>query len=322
MPGRKYNSGNGYRYGFNGKEMDNSTGEGNLDFGARILDVRLGRWLSVDPRWSQYSEWSPFVFALDNPIRLIDSDGEGVGEPMHHLFLTTVAIIIYDAAKAKGASGRGTLLIMAQASIESGYGNDALKRGDYNLFGVMTGGSDYKATTTHGRIRDYSNKGQFKGSIDDYISNISAKWPLLLTALKKKDFTSDDVDAALYTGSHYEKKEVRNKTGHLSYNADDISKDEKTNNNRYGAKLIAQMETLKTRLIASIDYQTTQNNTKIAQLETEIKVILKNAPNYLPLPEYSLDNSSKAKLDSLKTEQNNLKAQNAKLLKVKSDVQP
>lgn len=49
MPGRKYSAGSGYRYGFNGKEKDNSTGEGNLDFGARIFAVRLGRWLSVDP---------------------------------------------------------------------------------------------------------------------------------------------------------------------------------------------------------------------------------------------------------------------------------
>jgi RHS repeat-associated protein len=51
MPGRKYSIGNGaYRYGFNGKEKNNEiSGEGNsYDFGARIYDPRLGRWLSTD----------------------------------------------------------------------------------------------------------------------------------------------------------------------------------------------------------------------------------------------------------------------------------
>ena len=50
MPGRKYSQANsGYRYGFNGKELDNSTGEGNLDFGARMYDARIGRFKSIDP---------------------------------------------------------------------------------------------------------------------------------------------------------------------------------------------------------------------------------------------------------------------------------
>jgi RHS repeat-associated protein len=40
-----------YRYGFNGKENDNEAkGEGNQqDYGMRIYDPRLGRFLSMDP---------------------------------------------------------------------------------------------------------------------------------------------------------------------------------------------------------------------------------------------------------------------------------
>jgi RHS repeat-associated protein len=44
--------GNGmYHYGFNGKENDNEVKDaGNqLDFGLRIYDPRVGRWLSLDP---------------------------------------------------------------------------------------------------------------------------------------------------------------------------------------------------------------------------------------------------------------------------------
>lgn len=51
MPGRTYSATNSYRYGFNGKEKDNDIkGEGNqLDFGARIYDPRISRFLSLDP---------------------------------------------------------------------------------------------------------------------------------------------------------------------------------------------------------------------------------------------------------------------------------
>ncbi len=48
----------GYRFGFNGKENDNEVkGVGNsLDFGARIYDSRLGRWLIVDPLTKKYPD--------------------------------------------------------------------------------------------------------------------------------------------------------------------------------------------------------------------------------------------------------------------------
>lgn len=81
MPGRKYSSNSGYRYGFNGKENDNSTGEGNLDFGARIMDVRLGRWLSVDLFQIKYPALSPYNYCDNSPISFIDLDGNVIGNP-------------------------------------------------------------------------------------------------------------------------------------------------------------------------------------------------------------------------------------------------
>ena len=66
-----------YRYGFNGKENDNEIkGEGNQqDYGMRIYDPRLGKFLSVDPLSPDYPMLSPYQFGSNRPIDGIDYDG-------------------------------------------------------------------------------------------------------------------------------------------------------------------------------------------------------------------------------------------------------
>jgi RHS repeat-associated protein len=66
-----------YSYGFNGKEKDNEVkGDGNsYDFGERIYDSRLGRWLSLDPLMKKYAGLSPYNFTFNNPIIFNDPDG-------------------------------------------------------------------------------------------------------------------------------------------------------------------------------------------------------------------------------------------------------
>jgi RHS repeat-associated protein len=77
MPGRKFTSATQYRYGFNGKEEDDEVkGDGNQqDYGMRIYDARLGRFLSVDPITEKYPELTPYQFASNRPIDGIDLDG-------------------------------------------------------------------------------------------------------------------------------------------------------------------------------------------------------------------------------------------------------
>jgi RHS repeat-associated protein len=66
-----------YRYGFNGKENDpESSGDGNqYDYGFRIYNSRLGRFLSVDPLTKEYPWYTPYQFAGNKPIISIDLDG-------------------------------------------------------------------------------------------------------------------------------------------------------------------------------------------------------------------------------------------------------
>jgi RHS repeat-associated protein len=70
-----------YRFGFNGKEKDGEVFEGSLAFEARIFDCRLGRFLSLDPRMSEYVWQTPFAYFKNSPTSILDIDG--MGGPYH-----------------------------------------------------------------------------------------------------------------------------------------------------------------------------------------------------------------------------------------------
>ena len=78
MPGRKYEATSNYRYGFNGKENDNEVKGiegGQQDYGMRIYDPRIGKFLSVDPIAIEFPWNSAYAFAENGPISNIDLDG-------------------------------------------------------------------------------------------------------------------------------------------------------------------------------------------------------------------------------------------------------
>jgi len=66
-----------YRYGFNGKEKDDEVkGSGaQYDYGFRIYDPRLGKFLSTDPLFKGFPFYTPYQFAGNKPIWAIDLDG-------------------------------------------------------------------------------------------------------------------------------------------------------------------------------------------------------------------------------------------------------
>jgi RHS repeat-associated protein len=73
-----------YRYGFNGKENDNevrpdaSIGEntgGEQDYGMRIYDPVIGKFLSTDPIANSFPGLSSYQFASNSPILNTDLDG-------------------------------------------------------------------------------------------------------------------------------------------------------------------------------------------------------------------------------------------------------
>ncbi|MCQ2208223.1 MAG: hypothetical protein MJZ02_08410 [Paludibacteraceae bacterium] len=73
-------------YLFNAKELDEETGL--YYYGARYLDPTAAQWLSVDPLFEKYPDYSPYNYCAGNPVTLVDVDGrDGKVEGPKNAFL-------------------------------------------------------------------------------------------------------------------------------------------------------------------------------------------------------------------------------------------
>ena len=69
----------GYRFGFNGMESDDEMHDqsgSSYDFGARMYNPRIGRWLADDPLTKLYPKISPFTAFGNSPVVFYDVAGE------------------------------------------------------------------------------------------------------------------------------------------------------------------------------------------------------------------------------------------------------
>ena len=73
---QKSNSFEGDRYTFSAKEKDAETKYSY--FGSRYYSSDLSIWLSVDPQSDKYPSLSPYVYCANNPIKLVDPNGEEI----------------------------------------------------------------------------------------------------------------------------------------------------------------------------------------------------------------------------------------------------
>jgi RHS repeat-associated protein len=77
LPNMQYADNEAYRYGFNGKENDREWGTASLtqDYGFRLYNPAIAKFLSVDPLAKKYPFFTPYQFASNTPVQAIDLDG-------------------------------------------------------------------------------------------------------------------------------------------------------------------------------------------------------------------------------------------------------
>ena len=67
-----------WSFTFSAKEKDSETGLSY--FGSRYYSSDLSIWLSVDPMAAKYPSLSPYTYCADNPVRLVDPNGEEIDD--------------------------------------------------------------------------------------------------------------------------------------------------------------------------------------------------------------------------------------------------
>lgn len=118
MPARTFRGGpGGHRYGFNGKERDKDMNSLTAyDYGFRIYNPAIGKFLSVDPLTNDFPWNSPYSYAEGDPINFIDLDG--LEQPTQRAAQTRVTIPVIELSTdmSIGPNGRirdrqGTILL-------------------------------------------------------------------------------------------------------------------------------------------------------------------------------------------------------------------
>jgi RHS repeat-associated protein len=95
-----------YRRGFNGMEKDDDVKGGgkSYDFGARINDARVGRWLTIDPMFRQYESLSTYNFGANSPLQYKDANGKVIVDPNGNIVFVKLGETKFQHAGAYGKS--------------------------------------------------------------------------------------------------------------------------------------------------------------------------------------------------------------------------
>ncbi len=76
--------GEGNKYLYNGKELQNDFDLDWYDYGARMYDPVIGRFLSIDPLTEHNYSINPYAYCSNNPTNKIDPTGMEDEDPQSY----------------------------------------------------------------------------------------------------------------------------------------------------------------------------------------------------------------------------------------------
>ncbi|MBK8484764.1 MAG: hypothetical protein IPL31_10590 [Saprospiraceae bacterium] len=247
-----------YKYAFNGKEKDDETkgAYNSYDYGYRMYDPRVCRFLSIDPITRKYPELTPYQFASNTPIQAIDLDGLEAylttGSTRATVLFVTVAINASLVAAPNGLS----LFVTPEVGVAGGVSLSAGVSGGYypnvnnseqlggwgsNIGGSFMGnGGDLSASfqqDNNGNVNDYKLGGS--GSVPGLgggagaEGHLSATYSFLIGTVEWKDIKSKLPEWSKKTGMSEE---------YLNQLADKVKKGYDENVNKTNPKQKNEME--------------------------------------------------------------------------------
>ncbi|UII26003.1 hypothetical protein LVD15_22285 [Fulvivirga maritima] len=93
------------------------------DYGARIYNSAIGRFLSVDPLAAKFPHISPYAFVENNPINLIDPDGREPIKPFAGTvseFMTFFNRLSSGIGTSKGSTAHAAMIRMGSVNWKNG----------------------------------------------------------------------------------------------------------------------------------------------------------------------------------------------------------
>ena len=162
---------------YNGKEFDTTHGLNTYDYGARQYNSLVGRWDRIDPLCEKYYSVSPYAYCANNPVLLIDPNGEevinGIGTTSdeHITDPKEIERLLELIRELRKNDGKNSIMIVAH-----GHTDD---RGQCTYVNIRS----YNPETKKWQNNEISNGKQ----LDDFLSKHSKVWQSVKNGRTKKE---------------------------------------------------------------------------------------------------------------------------------------